>query len=132
MPLALDVRLGIGICSYDGMLSFGITGDGDDASGIETLARGLTHTLEELLQRSVTATHPDRAPNSAVVSTHHEARPPPWPDKSVERSWQELIFPSSPGEGIEPQRFKRKCTSSPPDWSLAMLAARKVRSTERT
>ena len=62
VPLALDVRLGIAVCSYDGMLSFGITGDGDDASDIEILARGITHALEELLQRSATATQPPRRP----------------------------------------------------------------------
>lgn len=58
VPLALDVRLGIAVCSYDGMLSFGITGDGDDASDIELLARGITDALDELLQRSATATQP--------------------------------------------------------------------------
>jgi hypothetical protein len=83
VPLALEVRLGIAICSHDGMLSFGITGDDDDASDIETLARGITRALEELLQRSATATHPHRALNPAVASTHHEARPPPWPDESA-------------------------------------------------
>lgn len=83
VPLALEVRLGIAICSYDGMLSFGITGDGDDASDIETLARGVTYALEELLQRSAAVTHPHRALNPAVASTHREARPPPWRDESA-------------------------------------------------
>jgi hypothetical protein len=65
------------------MLSFGITGDGDDASDNETLARGVTHALEELLQRSAAVTHPHHALNPAVASTHREARPPPWRDESA-------------------------------------------------
>ena len=83
LPLALEVRLGIAICSYDGMLRFGITGDGDDASDIEILARGITHTLEELPQRAAAVTHPDRALDPAVASADHEARPARWPDESA-------------------------------------------------
>jgi diacylglycerol O-acyltransferase / wax synthase len=52
VPLALDVRIGVAICSYDGALGFGITGDGKDATDIPTLADGIEHELAQLLNRA--------------------------------------------------------------------------------
>ena len=51
VPLALDVPLGIAICSYDGGIGFGITGDADLDSDVEILADGIKHGLHELLER---------------------------------------------------------------------------------
>jgi diacylglycerol O-acyltransferase / wax synthase len=50
VPLALDVRIGVAICSYDGTLGFGITGDGKHATDILTLADGIEHELAHLLR----------------------------------------------------------------------------------
>ena len=61
VPLALDVRIGVAICSYDGRLGFGITGDGKYATDIPTLADGIEHELAQLLDRA-TPTRPPRAP----------------------------------------------------------------------
>ena len=52
VPLALDVRIGVAICSYDGTLGFGITGDGQHATDIPTLADGIEHELAQLLDRA--------------------------------------------------------------------------------
>ena len=52
VPLALDVRIGVAICSYDGTLGFGITGDGKHATDIPTLADGIEHELAQLLNRA--------------------------------------------------------------------------------
>jgi len=52
VPLALDVALGIAICSYDGAITFGITGDGDLANDVEILAHGIEYALEQLLARA--------------------------------------------------------------------------------
>jgi len=57
VPLALDVRIGVAICSYDGTLGFGITGDGEHATDIPTLADGIEHELARLLDRA-TPTRP--------------------------------------------------------------------------
>ncbi|MGZ6691510.1 MAG: WSD1 family O-acyltransferase [Solirubrobacteraceae bacterium] len=57
VPLALDVRIGVAICSYDGTLGFGITGDGHHATDIPTLADGIEHELAQLLHRA-TPTRP--------------------------------------------------------------------------
>jgi diacylglycerol O-acyltransferase / wax synthase len=52
VPLALDVRIGVAICSYDGTLGFGITGDGKHGTDIPTLANGIEHELAQLLHRA--------------------------------------------------------------------------------
>jgi diacylglycerol O-acyltransferase / wax synthase len=52
VPLALDVPLGIAICSYDGGIRFGITGDGDRDCDVKILAHGIKHTLRELRERA--------------------------------------------------------------------------------
>jgi diacylglycerol O-acyltransferase len=52
VPLALSVRIGVAICSYDGTLGFGVTGDGQHATDIPTLAGGIEHELAQLLDRA--------------------------------------------------------------------------------
>jgi len=52
VPLALDVALGIAVCSYDASLTFGITGDGDLGRDVEILADGIQHALDELRARA--------------------------------------------------------------------------------
>ena len=49
VPLAAPVRVGVAIFSYDGEVSFGITGDYDTASDIGVLADGIGEGMAELL-----------------------------------------------------------------------------------
>ena len=49
VPLGNNMRVGVAIYSYDGGLSFGITGDYDTAADIGVLARGIELGMVELL-----------------------------------------------------------------------------------
>ena len=49
VPLAAPLRVGVAIFSYDGEMSFGITGDYDTAPDIGVLATGISEGLAELL-----------------------------------------------------------------------------------
>jgi diacylglycerol O-acyltransferase / wax synthase len=49
VPLAGNVRVGVAIYSYDGGLSFGVTGDYDTAPDLDVLCAGIEDGLEELV-----------------------------------------------------------------------------------
>ncbi len=49
VPLAGRVRIGIAIFSYDGQVSFGITGDRDSTEDIDVLASGIGEGMAEML-----------------------------------------------------------------------------------
>jgi diacylglycerol O-acyltransferase len=49
VPLAVQLRVGVAIFSYDGVVSFGITGDYDGAPDIQVLADGIQAGMAELL-----------------------------------------------------------------------------------
>ena len=49
IPLFAHVRLAVAIFSYDGMLSFGVSGDWDTSADIEVLCRGIEHGLADLV-----------------------------------------------------------------------------------
>ncbi len=49
VPLAAPLRVGVSIFSYDGELTFGITGDYDTAADIDVLAEGIGTGVKELL-----------------------------------------------------------------------------------
>jgi diacylglycerol O-acyltransferase / wax synthase len=49
VPLGLQLRIGVAIFSYDGQVSFGITGDYDSAPDIKVLANGIVAGMAELL-----------------------------------------------------------------------------------
>jgi WS/DGAT/MGAT family acyltransferase len=49
VPIAGHVRIGVAIFSYDGALSFGITGDYDQAADIDVLGRGIERSMGELV-----------------------------------------------------------------------------------
>jgi diacylglycerol O-acyltransferase len=49
VPLAGQVRIGIAIFSYDGNVTFGITGDRDTTEDIGVLSTGIENTMEEML-----------------------------------------------------------------------------------
>jgi diacylglycerol O-acyltransferase / wax synthase len=62
VPLGGHVRVGIAIFSYDGALTFGVTGDYDAAPDIGVLCRGIERSLAELAAASSgdAATRPQR------------------------------------------------------------------------
>jgi WS/DGAT/MGAT family acyltransferase len=49
VPLAAPLRVGVAIFSYDGEVTFGITGDYDCAPDIDVLAEGISDGVKELL-----------------------------------------------------------------------------------
>jgi diacylglycerol O-acyltransferase / wax synthase len=49
IPLAMEVRVTIGIMSYDGQLSFGVTGDHDAVPDIAVLCEGIESATAELV-----------------------------------------------------------------------------------
>ena len=52
VPITHGLRIGTAILSYNGLLSFGVTGDYDTASDVDLVARGIAAGIEELLARS--------------------------------------------------------------------------------
>ena len=49
VPLGLRLRIGVAIFSYDGMVTFGVTGDYDGAPDIDVLAQGIEQSMSDLL-----------------------------------------------------------------------------------
>jgi diacylglycerol O-acyltransferase / wax synthase len=49
IPLFASVRVAVAIFSYDGALSFGVSGDYDTAPDIDVLCEGIELGLEELV-----------------------------------------------------------------------------------
>jgi diacylglycerol O-acyltransferase len=49
VPIAAGMRIGVAIFSYNGLVTFGITGDRDVSADIPVLAAGITKALDELL-----------------------------------------------------------------------------------
>jgi hypothetical protein len=72
IPLFAQVRLAVAIFSYDGALSFGVSGDYDSAPDIEVLANGIERGLAELV-----ALVPAVAPASPGASTESADAPKP-------------------------------------------------------
>jgi diacylglycerol O-acyltransferase len=59
IPLFASVRMAVAIFSYDGKLSFGISGDYDTTPDIDVLAAGIEHGLAELVAAAQSETgHP--------------------------------------------------------------------------
>lgn len=52
VPLAGQVRIGVAIFSYDGKLTFGVTGDYDSAEDISVLCAGIESGMKELLSHT--------------------------------------------------------------------------------
>jgi WS/DGAT/MGAT family acyltransferase len=50
VPLAVQVRLGVAIFSYDGQVNLGITGDYDTTADIDVLGRGFEEGMKALLK----------------------------------------------------------------------------------
>lgn len=52
VPIAAPMRVGVAIFSYDGMVTFGVTGDREVSRDIDVLAQGIEAALAELLAKA--------------------------------------------------------------------------------
>jgi hypothetical protein len=52
VPLAGQIRIGIAIFSYDGAVTFGVTGDYDHAPDVGVLCQGIEDEMERLVELS--------------------------------------------------------------------------------
>ncbi|MFI0357571.1 wax ester/triacylglycerol synthase family O-acyltransferase [Actinomadura sp. 9N407] len=52
VPLALGVRAGVAVFSYEGRLTFGLTGDFDGMPDLDVLAAGIRAGFDELVERA--------------------------------------------------------------------------------
>ncbi|HUC36268.1 MAG TPA: wax ester/triacylglycerol synthase family O-acyltransferase [Acidimicrobiales bacterium] len=52
VPLAGQIRIGVAIFSYDGSVTFGITGDRDTTADLHVLRRGIEEGMDELVRLS--------------------------------------------------------------------------------
>jgi WS/DGAT C-terminal domain len=64
VPIASTLRTGVAIFSYDGQVTFGVTGDVDGARDVWTLARGIEDGMAELLE----AAHPAESGTSPELA----------------------------------------------------------------
>jgi hypothetical protein len=53
VPIAGQVRIGVAMFSYDGLVTFGVTGDYDTVTDIDVLTAGIDDGIAELLTRPV-------------------------------------------------------------------------------
>jgi WS/DGAT/MGAT family acyltransferase len=51
VPIAGQVRIGVAMFSYDGLVTFGVTGDYDTVADIDVLTNGIDEGIAELLSR---------------------------------------------------------------------------------
>jgi hypothetical protein len=74
IPLFAHVRVAVAIFSYDGALSFGVSGDYDTAPDIDVLCAGIEHGLDQLVRLAA------RSPATADGSrARPRAKPAPAP-----------------------------------------------------
>jgi len=71
IPLFAHVRLAVAIFSYDGALSFGVSGDYDTAPDLDVLCTGIEHGLAEL----VALVQPPAKPRRATQQSSRRAKP---------------------------------------------------------
>ena len=74
IPLFASVRIAVAIFSYDGALSFGVSGDYDTAPDIDVLCAGIEHGLAQLVELVGTD---DGAAGPATRRAPQEAPAPP-------------------------------------------------------
>src|SRR5690606_37323307 len=55
IPIAAGLRVAVGVVSYDGALSFGLTADRDAVPDLETLCAGIREGIDELLKEAAQA-----------------------------------------------------------------------------
>jgi hypothetical protein len=80
IPLFAQVRLAVAIFSYDGALSFGVSGDYDSSADIDVLCRGIESGMAELVAAASLAGPGSRAASAASASA---AAAPPKAEQST-------------------------------------------------
>jgi diacylglycerol O-acyltransferase len=68
VPIASRIRTGISIFSYDGTITFGLTGDFAANPDLDVLARGIEHGVSELLAAATERSQP------AAIAVHSSGR----------------------------------------------------------
>jgi WS/DGAT/MGAT family acyltransferase len=58
VPVAAPVRVSVSIFSYNGEVTFSVTGDRDVSADVDVLARGITHGIAELVEAAAQTTKP--------------------------------------------------------------------------
>jgi WS/DGAT/MGAT family acyltransferase len=94
VPIAGHVRIGVAIFSYDGALTFGVTGDYDKAPDIDLLCRGIEQSMRELV--------------AAAEREDERSKQSPSP-RSAER-----VRRRAPGDRAANGRFSRSLRGDPP------------------
>lgn len=74
IPLALAVRITIGIMSYDGHVTYGITGDTDQVPDLDVLCRGIEAATAELVTAARASRH-GQGGSEPPVPLHRSACP---------------------------------------------------------
>jgi diacylglycerol O-acyltransferase len=69
IPLAVDIRIIVGIASYAGQLTWGVTGDRDSVPDLHVLRDGIADSLAELEATTSRATSPETSAAYATVAT---------------------------------------------------------------
>jgi WS/DGAT/MGAT family acyltransferase len=69
VPLGGHVRIGVAIFSYNGGLTFGVTGDYDEAPDIEVLCRGIERSMRDLVAAA------ERSDHASAEGVREGARP---------------------------------------------------------
>jgi diacylglycerol O-acyltransferase len=65
VPIAAQMRFGVTIFSYDGEVTFGVTGDHDASPDVDVLAGGISDGLAELVEIAAGMQHPKPAKKKA-------------------------------------------------------------------
>ena len=74
VPLGGHVRVGVAIYSYDGALTFGVTGDYDAAADIEVLCDGIERAMAELLHAGRSRRRPPARRRGSAARGRRSAR----------------------------------------------------------
>ena len=76
IPLFAQVRVAVAIFSYDGALSFGVSGDYDTAPDIDVLCEGIARGVSQLVTLTGTVTETaTAAPPAARPTTPRKPKP---------------------------------------------------------
>ena len=73
VPLGQGTRIGVAILSYNGGVSFGVTGDFDAVPEVDEFCREIERQVAELLELARRRTQPRRAPGRGRAATRRQA-----------------------------------------------------------
>jgi len=75
VPVAGHIRIGVAIFSYDGKVSFGITGDYDSTPDLHEMVAGIEASMEEMLAAAAAAELATADPPAEAKASPAPARP---------------------------------------------------------